>query len=151
MELVEQRKEVRWLWGHYLVSQGRICGLLGVAELSVRYRSCRSDEALRAFDGRGAGKTALGLPAIADCAGSDGRACESQTHLSRVSGSRADDSAESHETAAAGGIAPPRVDGGEPEVGFGFRAGRGGERAEIVPVLVDCSSSGLAARYATCS
>ena len=29
------------------MSQRRICGLLGVAESSVRYRSCRSDEALR--------------------------------------------------------------------------------------------------------
>jgi len=38
---------VRWLWSHYLVSQRRICGLMGVAESSVRYRSCRSDEALR--------------------------------------------------------------------------------------------------------
>ena len=31
-----------------MVSQRRICGLMGVAESSVRYRSCRSDEALRA-------------------------------------------------------------------------------------------------------
>lgn len=38
---------MRWLWSHYLVSQRRICGLMGVAESSVRYRSCRSDEALR--------------------------------------------------------------------------------------------------------
>ena len=47
MELVERRNEVRWLWSHYLVSQRRICGLMGVAESSARYRSCRSDEALR--------------------------------------------------------------------------------------------------------
>ena len=47
MELVERREEVRWLWSHYLVSQRRVCGLMGVAESSVRYRSCRSDEALR--------------------------------------------------------------------------------------------------------
>jgi putative transposase len=38
---------VRWLWSHYLVSQRRVCGLMGVAESSVRYRSGRSDEALR--------------------------------------------------------------------------------------------------------
>ncbi|MFZ0641085.1 MAG: DDE-type integrase/transposase/recombinase [Candidatus Acidiferrales bacterium] len=38
---------MRWLWSHYLVSQRRVCGLMGVAESSVRYRSGRSDEALR--------------------------------------------------------------------------------------------------------
>lgn len=38
---------MRWLWSHYVVSQRRVCGLMGVAESSVRYRSCRSDEVLR--------------------------------------------------------------------------------------------------------
>jgi putative transposase len=47
MELVERREEVRWLWGHFLVSQRRICELLNVAESSQRYVSCRNDEALR--------------------------------------------------------------------------------------------------------
>jgi len=47
MELVERRKEVRWLWSKCLVSQRRICGLLGVAESSCRYVSRRRDEELR--------------------------------------------------------------------------------------------------------
>lgn len=48
MELVEQRKEVSWLYGHFLVSQRRICELLGVAESSQRYVSSKNDEELRA-------------------------------------------------------------------------------------------------------
>jgi putative transposase len=48
VELVERKEEVRWLWTHFLVSQRRICGLLGVAESSQRYVSRRNDEALRA-------------------------------------------------------------------------------------------------------
>jgi putative transposase len=47
MELVERREEVRWLWGHFLVSQRRVCELLSVAESSCRYRSRRNDEELR--------------------------------------------------------------------------------------------------------
>jgi len=38
---------VHWLWKHFLVSQRRICGLMGVAESSQRYVSRRNDEALR--------------------------------------------------------------------------------------------------------
>jgi putative transposase len=48
VELVERKQEVRWLWGHFLVSQRRICGLLHVAESSQRYVSRKSDELLRA-------------------------------------------------------------------------------------------------------
>lgn len=48
MELVERKKEVRWLWSHFLVSQRRICGLLSVAESSCRYVSRKDDEPLRA-------------------------------------------------------------------------------------------------------
>lgn len=47
MELVERREQVRWLWGKFLVSQRRICGLLGVAESSQRYVSRHSDQVLR--------------------------------------------------------------------------------------------------------
>ncbi len=47
MELVERRGEVRWLWGKFLVSRRRICGLIGVAESSQRYVSRRNDEPLR--------------------------------------------------------------------------------------------------------
>jgi putative transposase len=47
VELVERKAEVRWLYAHYLVSQRRICGLLGVAESSCRYVSVRSDVMLR--------------------------------------------------------------------------------------------------------
>ncbi len=38
---------MRWLWGHFLVSQRRICELMGVAEASQRYVSRRNDEVLR--------------------------------------------------------------------------------------------------------
>jgi len=38
---------VRWLYGHFLVSQRRVCELLGMAESSYRYRSRRNDEGLR--------------------------------------------------------------------------------------------------------
>jgi putative transposase len=38
---------VRWLWGHFLVSQRRVCELLSVTESSCRYRSRRNDEELR--------------------------------------------------------------------------------------------------------
>ena len=48
MELVDRRKQARWLWVHYLVSQRRVCGLMEMAESSYRYRSRRSDEELRA-------------------------------------------------------------------------------------------------------
>jgi len=47
VELVERKEEVRWLWGKFLVSQRRICELLGVAESSQRYVSRKNDEALR--------------------------------------------------------------------------------------------------------
>ncbi len=47
MELVERKEEVRWLWSHFLVSQRRICELMGVAESSCRYVSRRNDEELR--------------------------------------------------------------------------------------------------------
>ena len=47
MELVERKEEVRWLWGHFLVSQRRICELLNVAESSQRYVSRRNDAVLR--------------------------------------------------------------------------------------------------------
>jgi putative transposase len=38
---------VRWLYAHFLVSQRRVCELLGVAESSQRYVSRRNDELLR--------------------------------------------------------------------------------------------------------
>ena len=47
MELVERREEARWLWGHYLVSARRVCGLLVLAESSYRYVRRRNDEGLR--------------------------------------------------------------------------------------------------------
>jgi putative transposase len=47
VELVDRRKEARWLWAHYLVSQRRVCGLLVLAESSYRYVSGRNDEPLR--------------------------------------------------------------------------------------------------------
>jgi putative transposase len=47
VELVERKVEVRWLWGKFLVSQRRICELMGVAESSHRYASRKNDEVLR--------------------------------------------------------------------------------------------------------
>ena len=47
MELVERKEEVHWLWKHFLVSQRRICELMGVAESSQRYVSRRNDQELR--------------------------------------------------------------------------------------------------------
>lgn len=47
MELVDRRKEARWLWERYLVSARRVCGLLVLGESSYRYVSRRNDEALR--------------------------------------------------------------------------------------------------------
>jgi putative transposase len=47
VELVERKEEVRWLWGKFVVSQRRICELMGVAESSCRYVSRRRDAALR--------------------------------------------------------------------------------------------------------
>ena len=47
MELVDRRKEARWLWEHYLVSARRVCGLMMLAESSWRYASRRNDEPLR--------------------------------------------------------------------------------------------------------
>ena len=41
------RDEVRWLGEHYQTSQQRICGLMEIAVSSYRYRSTRSDAALR--------------------------------------------------------------------------------------------------------
>ena len=41
------REEVRWLGEQYRASQQRICGLMQIAVSSYRYRSTRSDAALR--------------------------------------------------------------------------------------------------------
>ena len=41
------RGEVRWLRGNYQASQQRVCGLLQIAVSSFRYRTTRSDAALR--------------------------------------------------------------------------------------------------------
>jgi len=44
---VKLREEVRWLGEHYQASQQRICELMQIAVSSYRYRSTRSDAALR--------------------------------------------------------------------------------------------------------
>ncbi len=41
------REEVRWLGEHYQASQQRLCKLMQIAVSSYRYRSTRSDTALR--------------------------------------------------------------------------------------------------------
>jgi hypothetical protein len=107
----------------------RAAGAGGI-ELSLHERVQRRGVASAAA-GSGAGEAALGLPAVADRAGSDGRARESQARLSRVPGGGVDDSAPDAETFAAGGSAATRINRGESGMGAGLRARRGGEREEI--------------------
>jgi hypothetical protein len=46
MELVDQRADADWLREKYAASERRVCGLMGMAVASYRYRQ-RSDEPLR--------------------------------------------------------------------------------------------------------
>ena len=48
MGLVNLREEACWLRENYAASQQRVCGLMEIAVSSFRYRTTRSDEALRA-------------------------------------------------------------------------------------------------------
>ena len=48
MELVDQRADANWLRELYAASERRVCGLMGMAMSSYRYRRERSDEPLRA-------------------------------------------------------------------------------------------------------
>jgi len=48
VEFVDQRSDVIWLREQYAASERRVCGLMGIAMSSYRYRTKRSDEALRA-------------------------------------------------------------------------------------------------------
>src|SRR6202167_3917255 len=47
MELVDRRTDGCWLRSQYRASERRVCGLMGMAVSSYRYRSRRSDESLR--------------------------------------------------------------------------------------------------------
>ena len=47
MELVDQRADADWLRVTYVVSERRVCGLMGMAVGSHRYRSQQTDEPLR--------------------------------------------------------------------------------------------------------
>jgi putative transposase len=47
MELVDQRADADWLRVTYVVSERRVCGLMGMAVATYRYRSQRTDEPLR--------------------------------------------------------------------------------------------------------
>ena len=47
MELVDQRSDANWLRVEYAASERRVCGLLGMAASSYRYRTTRCDEELR--------------------------------------------------------------------------------------------------------
>jgi putative transposase len=47
MGLVDLREQVRWLRENHQASQQRVCGLMQIAVSSFRYRSTRSDVALR--------------------------------------------------------------------------------------------------------
>ena len=47
MELVDRRKQARWLWEHYLVSARRVCGLMKLSESSYRYVSRCNDGPLQ--------------------------------------------------------------------------------------------------------
>ena len=46
MELVEQRADANWLRLEYAASERRVCGLMGMAVSSYRYRTMRCDEEL---------------------------------------------------------------------------------------------------------
>src|SRR5579863_453012 len=47
MELVDRRSDAGWLRLEYATSERRVCGLMGMAVASYRYRTTRSDEPLR--------------------------------------------------------------------------------------------------------
>jgi len=47
VELVDQRSYAIWLREQYAASERRVCGLMGIAMSSYRYRTKRSDEPLR--------------------------------------------------------------------------------------------------------
>jgi putative transposase len=47
MELVDRRADAIWLRVEYAASERRVCGLMGIAVSSYRYRTQRSDEPLR--------------------------------------------------------------------------------------------------------
>ena len=47
MELVNQRADADWLRLQYVASERRVCGLMGMAVASYRYRTTRTDEPLR--------------------------------------------------------------------------------------------------------
>jgi putative transposase len=47
VELVDQRADAGWLRVTYVVSERRVCGLLGMAVTTYRYHSQRTDEPLR--------------------------------------------------------------------------------------------------------
>src|SRR5258708_35543473 len=47
LELVDQRADVSWLRVGYVVSERRVCGLMGMAVSSTRYQRTDSDERLR--------------------------------------------------------------------------------------------------------
>src|SRR5712691_10448314 len=47
MELVNQRADASWLRVEYAASERRVCGLMGMAASSYRYRTTRCDEPLR--------------------------------------------------------------------------------------------------------
>jgi putative transposase len=82
-----------------------------------------------ATGGAGAVQAAFRVSAAACVAAAKWRACESQAGASGVSGSRVDAAAEEAETLRARGQAAGAADSGEPGVGAGFCARRGGVRA----------------------
>src|SRR5271166_832244 len=47
MELVDQRSDASWLRLEYAASERRVCGLMGMAVSSYRYRTTRCDDELR--------------------------------------------------------------------------------------------------------
>src|SRR5258707_15690763 len=61
MGLVEQRSEANWLRLEYAASERRVCGLMGMAVSSYRYRTIRCDGELGArLAGLGRGKPRVG-------------------------------------------------------------------------------------------
>ena len=124
MELVERKAEVRWLWSKFLVSQRRICELLRVAESSCRYVSRKNDEALaRELGGSSAGRTEVGIPAVAVEAGSERAWCVNHKRVYRVyreAGLLI--RRKRRKRLRASGFCEAGVDGSEPGMGVGFCA-----------------------------
>jgi putative transposase len=85
MEVVNQRADADWLRSKYAASQRRVCGLMGTAVSSYRYRRTHNDEPLRTgLVGVSAGETALRVSEAAGIVAERWRAFEPLADSPRV-------------------------------------------------------------------